>query len=1084
MIQPRRYLSLLAAIVVSSLCHVASADEGLEFFEKRIRPALVQHCYKCHSTQSPEAKGKLLLDTREAIRKGGESGPAVVPGKPEESWLLAAIAHDGTFYDMPPSGKLPAPVIADFRRWIEIGAPDPRDKPAGAALAWEQVLAGRKNWWSLQPVKNPPVPEVRNAAWSTDPIDRFLLAKLEAAGLEPTPPADPRALVRRLSFVLTGLPPKPEEVEGFVRSLAHSQREKAYESLVDRLLASPHLGERWARHWMDVVRFGETHGYEWNFEIRDAWRYRDYLIRAFNQDVPFDQLIREHIAGDLLSSPRWNLEKSFNESLLGTCFYRFGEVSHDCYAFRETSLDVMDNQLDTLTKAFQATTVACARCHDHKLDAVSMKDYYALLGILASSRTATRTIDDPRVNENVERELAAIKTALKGGLAEVLRASLSDLNAILGLSSFFKGKFENVPGDHPLSVWNTMRGASDFESSWRAEVERHRTEQRRRAEFNAANFILYADFRRPVAGWGVDGLGLQAISARSGDFAVASTPGNILAGIYPAGLYTHLTSDRLSGALRSPYMTGGKQKISFRVIGDGSSAVRPVTDNCVIGENYQLLKDGRWKWITLSAVHKQPETRLYYELVTVQDNPRLPERYHRLKEVPEATLAEPHSHFGITQVVLHDCPEPPHDELRHLDRLFADPPLKNLQELGERYLQILERAIEAWASDQATDDDTVWLELVKDGIDPTSASPALLELLNRYRETERRLQSPRVVPAMADIGDGFDLALPQTGASQNKPEVVLRRFLEVLSDPAVPFKRRSGSGRRELAEAIASPKNPLTARVIVNRIWQHVFGTGLVRTPDDFGQMGDLPSHPELLDYLATRFVNDGWSIKRLIRTLVLTRAFQLSSRPSAEAQKVDPTNRLWQHYPARRLEAEAIRDSLLAISGRLDPTLFGPSIQPHRPREDAMRRLFSGPLDGNGRRSIYTKVTLMEGPAFLMAFNFPDAKSTVGRRDLTNVPGQALALLNDPFVIQQAEVWAKRLVSETNATVSARLDRMFLTAFGRPPDASERERFSALVDQLAELHGVAKTSILASEVIWKDVAHALFNLREFVYIY
>jgi len=270
----------------------------------------------------------------------------------------------------------------------------------------------------------------------------------------------------------------------------------------------------------------------------------------------------------------------------------------------------------------------------------------------------------------------------------------------------------------------------------------------------------------------------------------------------------------------------------------------------------------------------------------------------------------------------------------------------------------------------------------------------------------------------------------------------------------------------------------------VNRVWQHVFGFGLVRTPDDFGQMGDPPSHPELLDYLAKKFVADGWSIKRLVRTLVLSRAFQMSSRPSAEAQKVDPDNRLLQHYPARRLEAEAIRDALLATSGRLERTLYGPSIQPWRPKEEPERRLWSGPLDGDCRRSIYTKVTLMQGPPFLSVFNFPDAKVTVGRRDITNVPAQALALLNDPLVVQQAEVWAKRLVAEKDASPEARIDRMFLTALGRPPSQAERERFATLVDRFAELHGVPSEQRVASEAIWKDVAHAVFNLREFIYIY
>jgi hypothetical protein len=313
-------------------------------------------------------------------------------------------------------------------------------------------------------------------------------------------------------------------------------------------------------------------------------------------------------------------------------------------------------------------------------------------------------------------------------------------------------------------------------------------------------------------------------------------------------------------------------------------------------------------------------------------------------------------------------------------------------------------------------------------------------------------------------------------------EPAVRNYLEVLSRSGERFTT-TGSGRLELAERIANPDNPLTARVLVNRVWHHLFGHGLVRTTDDFGRVGDLPSHPELLDHLAARFVEDGWSIKRLIRSLVLTRAFAMSSTPSPAAREIDPQNRLLQHYPARRLEAEAIRDAILTASGRLDRTLFGMSVQPYREKEYADRRLFPGPLDGNGRRSIYIKNNLMEAPRFLGVFNFPGGKVTQGRRDVTNVPAQALALLNDPFVLEQAAVWAARLTAEPDATVGARVERMFLVALGRPPQSEERMRFERAVAQLAGLRGVPDKEVLTNQEIWKDVAHALFNLKEFILI-
>ena len=389
---PLLHFLILAAACGPLVPRLLRGDEGTEFFEKKIRPLLVQHCYECHSAEAKKLGGNLLLDHRDGVLKGGDTSAAVVPGKPEKSLLITAIGYQDDGLKMPPKGKLPAAAIADLEAWVKMGAPDPRlERPrAKEATSWEEILKTRGTWWSLQPVKKPTVPTPQNAAWSEHPVDRFLLARLEEKKLVPSEPAQPRTFVRRLSLVLTGLPPSPEQVGAFVRECeaakTPAQRQAAVEKLADSLLASPHFGERWARHWMDVVRFSETHGNEWNYEVHHAWRYRDYLIRAFNCDVPYNQFIREHIAGDLLP-PRWNEQEHFNEAVIGTGFYRFGEVNHDdCISLRSIGFDLADNQIDTLTKAFQGTTVACARCHDHKLDAVSMQDYYGLLGMLRLSR--------------------------------------------------------------------------------------------------------------------------------------------------------------------------------------------------------------------------------------------------------------------------------------------------------------------------------------------------------------------------------------------------------------------------------------------------------------------------------------------------------------------------------------------------------------------------------------------------------------------------------------------------------------------------------------------------------------------------
>jgi hypothetical protein len=493
----------------------------MEFFEKKIRPVLVQHCYECHGSKLKKPKGGLVLDNREGLRRGGRSGPAVVPGRPQESLLLQAISHTDKQLKMPRNGKLPAAVVADFRRWIEMGAPDPRDKAGLVAgtVSWEQALKVRRQWWSLQPVKKPEPPVVEDRAWATSPVDRFILAGLEKAGLSPGAAADRRTLIRRLSLLLTGLPPSPEETEAFTKD---PSPDAAYARLVDRLLASPHFGERWARHWMDLVRYSETHGFEWNYEVHHAWRYRDYLIRALNADVAYDQLVREHIAGDLLPPGQRRLARDaggeFNESIIGTAFWRFGEVGHDdCIEFREIGLDAVDNQIDTLTKAFQATTVACARCHDHKLDAVSMKDYYALFGMLQSSRQVSHSIDIGDPNAALAAQLTRLHAKIKEELASLWLGEARTLGSYLvaaqaacdgspdaakraeGLDAARLAKWNPlVKNTKPaledlLHPWIATRGVDKKTASWTELAKRYEKESRERREFNTKSFQRFGE---------------------------------------------------------------------------------------------------------------------------------------------------------------------------------------------------------------------------------------------------------------------------------------------------------------------------------------------------------------------------------------------------------------------------------------------------------------------------------------------------------------------------------------------------------------------------------------------------------------
>lgn len=1122
---PSLRITLQLAVTLACLlftCDRSTADDGIDFFEKKIRPVLIQHCYECHSAASDEIQGDLRLDSRDAIRKGGDTGPAVVPNKAQQSLLLDAIRHET--FEMPPDKKLSDAIIADFEHWVKMGAPDSRDQPPSAneaaELSWQAILKTRRDWWSMKPVAVPDVPHVSQTNWSDQPIDQFVLHKLDQAGLSPSKQAAPRTLIRRLNFTLLGIPPTPDEVDQFLIEYSN-QPQQAYHDLIERLLRSPHFGERWARHWMDVVRFTETHGNEWNYEVHHAWRYRDYLIRAFNQDIPYDQLVREHIAGDLLNAPRWNEEQKINESVIGTAFYRFGEVNHDdCIGLTRIGYDLLDNRIDTLSKTFLATTVACARCHDHKIDAVSMKDYYAFAGILRSSRLVAHTIDLPTVNAQPIEKLTHLKTQIRTELAQSWQTQAKDINQYLLAANSAKRslrdatelatgldskqlekwvtalKVEKPPLEHPLSPWLMLD--DDVAQSWQKVKEQYTSEQQTRNQFNKKQFVTYANFEKQDLGdWKSDGQGLRIGPTTNGEFSIAQDGNSAIGAILPAGCFTHTVSQKLNGRLQSPILTKGKKHLSFQVLGQKTSALRLVSNNCQLNyKNYRALTNDSLHWITFDPPTNTDQVRVYAELMTKLDNPKFPDQLGTLGKdtrndrIPwKEAMADPRSYFGITRVVMHDCKETPKPGLDHLMPLFdgenSSKP-KTFEEIATRYSLVIEQAINAWSQDQASETDVVWLNwLVKNNLlnNTVDQSSKLEALVNQYRMTENNeLSIPRVTPGLADFDDGFDQPILTRGNETEPGNTTPRRFLEALSESTAAFSSH-GSGRHELAQRIASPTNPLTARVMVNRVWHHLFGTGIVRTVDDFGHVGELPSHPELLDYLANRFIENGWSIKQLIRDIVRTKTFQMDSQAAPTPSGIDPQNRLLRYYPARRLDAEAIRDAILATSGRWDKTLFGLSIHPFREEANIDRRLFPGPLDGDGRRSVYIKANLMEGDKFLGAFNFPGGKVTQGRRDVTNVPTQALAMLNDPFVSQQAEYWSQQLLKSQHKSTKARIQDMFRQALGRSPTTAEENEFAQLVESLAKLYQVSPQETLSHQPTWKDVSHVVLNMKEFIYI-
>ena len=1136
----RAVVAILLHTLLNSFQIAIAADPGLDLFEEKIRPVLVRHCYECHSAAATPPRGGLRLDSRDAVLAGGESGPALAAGKPAQSLLLEALRHESL--EMPPKQKLPDHVIADFERWIELGASDPRDRAPTSEqvkqLTWQVSRDERMQWWSYQPVRDPTLPEVRSTEWPVQPLDRFILARLEASDAKPASNAARRVLIRRLSFVLTGLPPTPEDVEAFVES----ESPRVYEDLVDRLLTSPHMGERWARHWMDVAGYTDTYAYEVNFENRGAWRFRDYLIRAFNDDVPFDQLIREQIAGDLLEQPRWDRRHDFNESLIGPSFLQMGEFRFGDNLFMDgLTYEFLDHQIDNLTKAFQATTVACARCHDHKIDPVSTRDYYALAGVLMSSRWTTRTIDGDRVNAELESRLAQLKAAIRAELMRRWRTEISSLPAYLvaaeqgdarlgeasstgsrttsaeldarrlaawraALDKVVRPEAQQTPItlDHPLYAWAQLAAATKDSSAsisalWNQIGNDYRTEARARASFNREHFTTWADFRHGhFDGWAPDGLGLRNGPVGAGQLVVTPAGKSAVRGLLPAGVFTHTASEVNNGALRSGLLPKDKKFVSLELMGDEYAAVRHVIDNSMLGAGRaQYLDRDQLGWLTLAThADEGPRYRIYLELITKWSSPVFPYKstvFGSLTKPEDLDLPkydffrDPRSYFGVTRAVMHDVNEPPRQALEHLLPLFSFKAPGGLADAAERYRRLFQTALDAWTNEDATDAQIQllnWLiahDLLSNEI---GDSPTLHELVAQHREVDARLSLPRIIDARADHGRGANEHIHVRGDVMDLGDEVDRGYLEFLTGSSGGFQV-AGSGRLELAGEIANPNNPLTARVMVNRIWHYVFGAGLVSTVDDFGALGERPSHPELLDYLAARFVEEDWSVKSMIRRLVLSRTFRQSSQPTRFAQEADPANRLLSHYAGRRLDAEAIRDAILAVSGRWDRQLYGPPIEPHRLLSDMKLKLLilSGPVDGEGRRSVYTKIEVMAMPKFLSAFDQPLPRMTRGRRDVTNIPRQALTMLNDPFVHEMADHWAGQLIAADDGDISERLDRMLLEAVGRPASQRQLVQFESFVNQLAELRGVAAVDVLCHREIWTDVAHVIFNLSEFVHV-
>ncbi len=981
----------------------------IEFFEKSVRPILVQRCQGCHGTS--KQKGGLRLDSREAALAGGGSGPAVVPGQPEKSPLVDAINY-GELNQMPPKSKLPEEEIRALTSWVKHGAPWGIERVAGSPantagtskesgpatdLDAPGEFARRAKFWSFQPIRRVSTPSIPagDASWPRTPIDRFLLAALRDRGLSLAPEADRRTLIRRLSFDLIGLPPSPREVTAFVEDPSPD----AYERLVERLLASPHYGERWGRHWLDLARFAETAGHEFDYETLSSFRYRDYVIRAFNADLPYDRFVIEQVAGDLLASPRRHPTYGFNESILGTGFFFLGEGTHSPVDVREEQLRRVDNQIDVFAKTFLGLTVSCARCHDHKFDPIRASDYYALSGFLMSSRHQQAFLDPPDRTGDLAARL--------GGMKAEVRKILSDAVALL-----------------PEGPKRDVQQAITFEAA---------------APRGQPGEPFESFDRDDFAGWHSTGAAFGAGPSTEHEFRLSVGPADAwLTPIRRGVVHSGLLSERLQGVLRSPTFTIKHGFIHYLAAGRGGRI------NVVV-DGFEKIRDPIYGALAV-AVGSGDQRRWINQDVGMWIGHRA---YIELSDGATADyngaqtrMADGHGFISV-------------DEVRMSDSPISGPP-------------------------GGTDPPPLRLDTLVPTLEARSPALAarLRTALAEYRSIEASIPDPSFGLAIAD-GSGEDARNLIRGNHRTPGDLVPRRFLEVLGG-AAESSVDSGSGRDELSRALVDPAiNPLLPRVLVNRLWKHHFAEGLVKSVDDFGAMGQEPTHPELLDWLAGEFVAGGWSIKAMHRLMVTSSAYRMNSTPRPDAEAVDPTNALLHRMNVRRLEGEAVRDLLLAVSGRLDTAMFGPAVPPYlSPFMDGRGRpKQSGPLDGDGRRSIYLNIRRNFLNPMLQSFDAPVPFSTMGRRNVSNVPGQALTLMNDPLVIQLAALWAVRSRAEAPGSDNDRIAYLFESAFGRGPTSEEMESCIAF---LGRGRGATGAGMQAA---WDDLCHVLINVKSFIYV-
>ncbi len=868
-------------------------DAGLEHFEKKVRPVLAQHCYACHSGNVK--MGGLDLQT------GVNVSSFVVRGDPQQSRLYSAVTY-GEKVKMPPSGKLGAEAIASIREWIGLGA----DWPNAPVTAEKKLTT---NHWAFQPVRNVVPPKVKNEAWVQTNVDRFVLAKLEAQGLKPAGAVSKLALLRRVTYDLTGLPPSLEEIDAFLKD----ESKQAYAKVVDKLLASPRYGERWGRHWLDVARYADSTGMDEDHIYPYAWRYRDYVVNAFNADLPFNQFVQEQIAGDLMTGPERKQERT-----VATGFLALGPKPLAQQDRIKMIYDVVDEQIDTVSKALLGLTVSCARCHDHKFDPILTKDYYGLASIFASTQSF-RNLGRP------------------GSVSYLYNAPLD------------AGEY----GMYQAHRWRTYSKRIELEDAAAEDATRE-------------NLLLRPKIAEYlVAAW-------KAQHLKKPTAALAEELG-------------------LERRLLDRWVDLAKKDADYW------RTWREATEETIaaVAKNYQITYDATaTKWDTQLSNWRR---RYAQEVAADRD---LPER-------PKFD-GKDNSFFAATT--------------------FGGP-----------------------------------MELTD--------SPRVAQLRAEYAELERTMPAEPAMASAVTDGPSIQQRIFTRGDHLNPGEPVGKQFLTVMT-PKQPHDIK-GSGRMELAAWLTDRSNPLTARVFVNRVWQGHFGEALVRTANNWGTTGEKPSHPELLDYLATQFVEQGWSVKALHRTILLSNAYRMSTTVAPEAKQADPSNRLLSRFPRARMSVEQIRDSFLVLDGSLDGALGGPMLPSGK-----MKRPKVEP-DDMTRRTLYIPVRRGSIPTVLATFDYGDATTSSDGRPRTNVAPQALFMMNSKYVVEHAKGFADRLLTDESLTDSSRIDRAYLLALTRKAEPQEVDRALSYIASMAQKLGGNDARAKA----WQSFCHVLMSSNEFVFL-